>query len=81
VAYEHGYGGVPQDIDLAWAYYLRAAELGSPDAQMALASAYGDARRFEDEERMPLCAYRQGHGPAAYELAVSAKLKRLHWEA
>ncbi|MET0266127.1 MAG: contractile injection system protein, VgrG/Pvc8 family, partial [Duganella sp.] len=49
VAYEHGYGDVPQDTDLAWAYYLRAAELGSPDAQMALASAYGDARRFEDE--------------------------------
>jgi TPR repeat protein len=40
VAYEYGYGGVPYDKDLAWAYYLRAAQLGSPEAQMALASAY-----------------------------------------
>lgn len=70
VAYENGYGGVPYDTDLAWAYYLKAAQLGSPDAQMALASAYGKERRLEDEEKMVQCAYRQGHGPAAYALGI-----------
>lgn len=81
VAYEHGYGGLPQDNDLAWAYYLRAAELGSPEAQMAIASAYAKARRLEDEEKMQLCAFKQGHGPAAYELAMSAEVKGRHAEA
>lgn len=81
VAYEHGYGGVPYDETLAWAYYLRAAELGSPEAQMALASAYGKARRLEDEEKMHLCAFRQKHGPAAYALAISAEINGLHWDA
>jgi len=32
VAYEHGYGGAVQDDQIAWAYYLKAAELGSPEA-------------------------------------------------
>jgi uncharacterized protein len=81
VAYEHGYGDVPYDKTLAWAYYLRAAELGSPEAQMALASAYGDARRLVDQKKMHLCAYRQGHGPAAYALATNAKIEGLHREA
>lgn len=81
VAYEHGYGGVPYDDELAWAYYLRAAELGSPEAQMALASAYSKAGRQQDEEAMQKCAYLQGHGPAAYELAMSAEIKDQHIEA
>jgi TPR repeat protein len=81
VAYEYGHGGLPQDKDLAWAYYLRAAELGSPEAQMALASAYAKARRLEDEEKMQLCAFKQGHGPAAYELAMSAQVNGRHAEA
>jgi len=81
VAYENGYGGLPYDETLAWAYYLRAAELGSPDAQMALAGVYGNARRLEDQEKMHLCAYRQGHGPAAYALAISAEINGLHREA
>lgn len=81
VAYEHGYGGVVQDHDLAWAYYLRAAELGSPDAQMALASAYSSARRFSDEETMLQCAYRQEHGQAAYELGIKAEVEKRYMEA
>lgn len=81
VAYEHGYGGVPYDKDLAWAYYLRAAELGRPEAQMALASAYSRAGRIEDEETMQRCAHLQGHGPATYELAMSAEIKDQHLEA
>lgn len=75
VAYEHGYGGVPYDEDLAWAYYLRAAELGSPEAQMALASAYKKAGRREYEEAMQECAFMQGHGPAAYALGLRAEAR------
>jgi TPR repeat protein len=70
VAYEHGDGGVPYDVDIAWAYYLKAAELGSPEAQMALADAYSNAKRFDSEEMMQQCAYKQGHGAAAYALGI-----------
>lgn len=75
VAYEHGYGGVPYDEDIAWAYYLKAAQLGSPEAQMALATAYSKAGRLDAEEQMQKCAYTQGHGPAAYELAMLARVR------
>lgn len=75
VAYEHGYGGVHYDEDLAWAYYLRAAELGSPEAQMALAEAYRAAGRLVDQETMLRCAYEQGHGAAARMLAIRAKIR------
>lgn len=81
VAYENGYGGVPYDQDLAWAYYLRAAQFGSPDAQMGLASAYRDAGRLTDEEAMVQCAYRQGHGPAAYDLAIKAEVGKRYADA
>jgi TPR repeat protein len=81
VAYEHGYGGVPRDEDLAWAYYLRAAQLGSPEAQMALANAYLKAGRLADEETMQRCAYEQGHGAAAYELAMGALVRKAHDDA
>lgn len=81
VAYEHGYGGAIQDNDLAWAYYLRAAELGSPDAQMTLASAYRHAGRLADADTMVQCAYQQGHGPAAYELGIKAELTKQYMDA
>lgn len=74
VAHEHGYGGAAQNEQIAWAYYLKAAELGSPDAQMALASAYAKAERRDAEQAMLMCAYRQGHGPAAYDLGITAEL-------
>lgn len=76
VAYEYGYGGVPFDQKIAWAYFLKAAELGSPDAQLTLASAYGNSGRFDAEETMLRCAFKQGHGPAAYQLGTTAKVKR-----
>ncbi|GGC19612.1 SEL1-like repeat protein [Pseudoduganella buxea] len=76
VAHEHGYGGAAQDDKIAWAYYRKAAELGSPEAQMALASAYLKAERRDAEEVMVMCAYAQGHGPAAYDLGISAKLRK-----
>lgn len=72
VAHEHGYGGAVQDQEIAWAYYRKSAELGSPEAQMTLASAYLKAERFDAEEAMVMCAYRQGHGPAAYKLGIRA---------
>lgn len=81
VAYEHGYGGAHRDPDWAWAYYLKAAELGSPEAQMALAQAYNEAGRSGDQTTMLQCAYRQGHGPAAYELAVNAGVNKQFSEA
>lgn len=74
VAHEHGYGSAAQDEQIAWAYYLKAAQLGSPEAQMALAGAYLKAERRDAEEAMVMCAYRQGHGPAAYDLGTTAKL-------
>jgi hypothetical protein len=73
VAHEHDYGGAAQDEKIAWAYYRKAAELGSPEAQMALASAYSKAKRQDAEETMRMCAYNQGHGPAAYELGIRAE--------
>lgn len=74
VAYEHGYGGAAQDDQIAWAHYRKAAELGSPEAQMALASAYVKIKRWDAEEAMLMCAYKQGHGPAAYSLDISDAL-------
>jgi hypothetical protein len=74
VAHEHGYGGAAQDEQIAWAYYRKAAELGSPEAQMALASAYLKAKRREADAKMVMCAYRQGHGPAAYKLGIRADM-------
>jgi TPR repeat protein len=76
VAHEHGYGGAVQDEQIAWAYYLKAAELGSPEAQMALASAYVKNKRWDAEEAMVMCAYKQGHGPAAYDLGINADLRK-----
>jgi hypothetical protein len=75
VAYEYGYGGAAMDEAISWTYYRRAAELGSPDAQMALAEAYAKAGRNNDALTMRMCAYTQGHGPAAMYLGRSAKIR------
>ena len=76
VAYERGYGSAHQDKGIAWAYYLKAAELGSPEAQMALAEAYQHANRRDAEQAMIMCAYQQGHGPAAHRLGINAELSK-----
>ena len=75
VAHEYGYGGAAMDEAISWAYYRRAAELGSPEAQMALADAYAKAKRPEDAFSLRMCAYRQEHGPAARKLAIIATVK------
>ena len=72
VAFEHGYGGLQNSDDKAWRLFLKAAKLGSPDAQMALATAYQKAGRLDDSDLMRQCAYKQGHGEAAYELGLRA---------
>jgi TPR repeat protein len=76
VAYELGYGGVSHNKGIAWAFYLRAAQLGSPDAQLALADAYSDVKRWDAEVGMLTCAFRQGHGPAAYRLGVLSEIEK-----
>lgn len=81
VAHEHGYGGAAQDQQIAWAYYRKAAELGSPEAQMTLASAYLKAERRDASAAMVMCAYRQGHGPAAYKLGIRAEILKNFAEA
>jgi TPR repeat protein len=74
LAHEHGYGGAAYDKNIAWAYYLKAAELGSPEAQMALAGAYLKAGRRDADAAMVMCSYKQGHGPAAYKLGIRAEI-------
>ena len=81
VAHEYGYGGAAMDEAISWAYFKRAAELGSPDAQMALAEAYEKAGRKKDALAMRLCAYNQGHGPAAMYLGRDAELSKDFSEA
>lgn len=75
VAYENGFGGIPYSLELAWAYYRQAAILGSPDAQVALAQAYGTAGNKEAKTSMYHCAYVQEFGPAAYWLGRQASIR------
>jgi TPR repeat protein len=75
VAHQYGYGGAAMDEAISWAYYRRAAELGSPDAQMALAEAYENAKRHDDALYLRMCAYKQEHGPAANLLGLIAEVK------
>ncbi len=81
VAHEHGYGGAYYDEEIAWAYYYKAAQLGSPDAQLALADAYSQANRPSSEETMLQCAFQQGHGAAAYKLGLKARINKRYQEA
>jgi TPR repeat protein len=75
VAHQYGYGGAAMDEAISWAYYRRATELGSPDAQMALAEAYENAKRNEEALYLRMCAYKQEHGPAANLLGLIAEVK------
>lgn len=75
VAHEYGYGGAVLDNAIAWAYYLKAAKLGSPDAQMTLAGAYRSAGNLDGERAMVKCAGDQGHGAAIHSLALDAAIE------
>lgn len=81
VAYENGYGGIVQDSKIAWAYYRKAAELGSPEAQMALADAYEKSKQPIIAKNLRLCAYNQGFGPAAKMLGMISELEENFEEA
>jgi TPR repeat protein len=81
VAYEYGYGGAYQDHAIAWAYYLKAAQLGSPEAQMALADAYGRNDMLDKENTMLQCAFAQEHGPAATLLGMTARVQNRYRDA
>lgn len=74
VAHQYGYGDAVMDGAISWAYYRRAAELGSPEAQMALAEAYENAKQPANALYLRMCAYKQGHGPAANLLGTIAEV-------
>ena len=77
--YEQGIGVNPSSTK-AYAFYQRAAEMGSPAAQTFLGeqldATYDDPKAgFWGNEvigrQMLECAVAQGYGPAAYELGIS----------
>jgi len=81
VVYENGYGKDNNGNEIAWALYLKAAKLGSPEALMVLADAYAKKQRFNEEGLMLQCAYKQGFGPAATQLALLAEMEGRPTEA
>ena len=77
--YEQGIGVNPSSTK-AYAFYQRAAEMGSPAAQAFLGrqldATYDDTKAgFSGNEvngrQMLECAVAQGYGPAAYKLGIS----------
>jgi TPR repeat protein len=74
--------GVVQDRDKAKAYYRHAADLGNPEAQYYVAELLG---RFPGPNNVMLnmyqCAMEQGHGVAAYSIAMYRKVRRQYSEA
>ena len=68
--------GVVQDGNKAKAYYRRAADLGSPDAQYYVAELLSRIHGPKDVMlQMYECAMDQGHGEAGFNAAVFQKLK------
>ncbi|WP_221622596.1 MULTISPECIES: DUF6396 domain-containing protein [Burkholderia cepacia complex] len=68
-----GYG-LKQNQELALKYIRKAADLGNPDAQYYVAGLLAPHDRAPDIARqMRRCAADQGHGSAAYELAIDLK--------
>jgi TPR repeat protein len=78
---EMGYG-VEQDRDKANAYFRKAADLGSPDAQFYVASMLGRVIGTHSVvTEMRRCAAFQGHRRAAENLAVSLRVSAKYKEA
>jgi len=68
---EHGYG-VRADQELAFKYYRKSADLGSPQGQYLVGKKLSDERTLGTEiaeigNAMRRCAGDQGHAKAAYE--------------
>lgn len=79
--------GVQQDASRAYAFWQQAANMGSPEALTFLGekliSVEDHPERFQwaNEEvgtKMLECAYRQGYGEAAYELAFQYSIPTSH---
>ena len=67
--------GVVQDGDKAKAYYRRAADLGSPEAQYYVSELLARLPGPDDVmTKMRVCAMEQGHGLAALETAMYYKV-------
>ncbi|MFZ5936991.1 DUF6396 domain-containing protein [Pseudomonas sp. HS6-2] len=74
--------GVEQDRDKANAYFRKAADLGSPDAQFYVASLLGRVIGTHSVvTEMRRCAAFQGHRRAAENLAVSLSVSANYNEA
>ncbi|WP_178111260.1 sel1 repeat family protein [Pseudomonas sp. Bc-h] len=74
--------GVVQDPDKAKAYYRRAADLGSPDAQFYVAELLGRVIGPKDVMlQMYECAMAQGHGKAGLEAAMFRSVREQYSEA
>jgi TPR repeat protein len=74
--------GVEQDSDKAKAYYRRAADLGSPDAQYYVADLLSRVYGPKDIMlQMYKCAMEQGHAEAGLDAAMYQKIKRRYPEA
>lgn len=71
-AVENGYGSLKPDREAAWRLYLKAARLGSPEAQIALSTAYLHARKYDEATAMLKCAFDQGSGEAASTLSMGS---------
>ena len=68
--------------DLANEYLHKAADLGDPDAQYALGYYYlYPARRQTLGLRYLVCAARQGHGQAAYEIGIYLEMCNSYYKA
>jgi len=82
--YMNGIGSLKQDATVAWAFWQRAADMGSPNAQAYIgehlnARITEPPRVWANEEigrKMLECAFAQGSGKAALELGVSLKFDK-----
>ena len=74
ILYKNGWG-LPADAEQADACLHRAADAGEPNAQYALGYHYlYPAQRDIQGLRYLVCAVRQGHGQAAYEIGIYLKM-------
>ncbi|QRN55702.1 sel1 repeat family protein [Dyella caseinilytica] len=80
---EQGYG-VRQDQELAWRYYRKAADLGSPEGQYYVGdklTSAKDADAYKVGWQMYRCAAAQGHGQAAEMLGINFQIAKHYAEA
>ncbi|GFZ91170.1 SEL1-like repeat protein [Dyella caseinilytica] len=78
---EQGYG-VKQDQELAWLYYRKAADLGSPNAQFHVGKLLIPSDNAPDvAKQMWRCAAEQGYGEAASQLGIYMRGDKLYRDA